>query len=527
MRQIISIVGQFLFFTSCITVVGYVLIGYNFHANFGPADDHGIIEYLGADRKLTIQEIPKLIQSSEIGTIGISPRFRLLYSPLMIIETFLWKDSAFLWYFSKFILFVLSFSLYWWIIKKYVGILTGFLTILTTLTLPFWGDIWTRLGPGEIYAVFGSALYVFSFAGLHKKLKIKILDSVYWVILLLGTAFAVGSKENFVILLLPTLYLMYEKNKTKTFTFFGGIISFLCMTFSLITAYFTLIVISKTGADEHGVSTGFIYRIHETLNQCIYLTQRITTLSGFVLPLIAILCTAALFFIYIHYKKQRRQFITLITKFSFNMILLFALVVSQIFFYAGVWPTSSRYDFPGMMALPIAGILLYVFIFNICRLIRLNSTYINIFHFLVFTLMIIGIVKLKFPVAQASKTNMNMTQAFMTHILTVVNITHESQHTPIIFGSEIPDDYEMIMAIPIYLQYYGVHNPLYLHIDYSNTETYSILEKQLSRTLIHISTNGNTYFSKWSMYQKGEPCFAVTISGPSHTECDQQVSFKK
>ena len=209
------------------------------------------------------------------------------------------------------------------------------------------------------------------------------------------------------------------------------------------------------------------------------------------------------------------------------MILLFALVVSQIFFYAGVWPTSSRYDFPGMMALPIAGILLYVFIFNICRLIRLNSTYINIFHFLVFTLMIIGIVKLKFPVAQASKTNMNMTQAFMTHILTVVNITHESQHTPIIFGSEIPDDYEMIMAIPIYLQYYGVHNPLYLHIDYSNTETYSILEKQLSRTLIHISTNGNTYFSKWSMYQKGEPCFAVTISGPSHTECDQQVSFKK
>ena len=68
-------------------VVGMFLAGNNLKAEFGPIDDHEVVNWLGADRKILLSEIPQMLKETELGRFGKYARYRPSYYTLRIGES--------------------------------------------------------------------------------------------------------------------------------------------------------------------------------------------------------------------------------------------------------------------------------------------------------------------------------------------------------------------------------------------------------------------------------------------------------
>ncbi len=175
-------------------------------------DDHEILRFLGADRRLSIPEIPALLQSStEVGEWGQRSRLRPVYYALRMLETSLWGDDATLWFASRVVLLALigggfgALMLYLARGKtpglgRAIGasFLAGIGTLLI-VSMPAWTDIVRRLGPSEIYL--GAGLVLFA-TGSYLVWG-SPARSLGWVVLVLGFVIALGSKENAITLAVP------------------------------------------------------------------------------------------------------------------------------------------------------------------------------------------------------------------------------------------------------------------------------------------------------------------------------------
>lgn len=116
------------------------------------------------------------------------------------------------------LMFIVSVSVFWWIVSQRLGLASSFIFTLYILTERYWVDIWTRLGPGETYAVFGSTLFFLGFLSLLRERGRPKMDFYYYnklLLVLLGTLVAIGSKENFLILVFPVIYLFIVKFRRK------------------------------------------------------------------------------------------------------------------------------------------------------------------------------------------------------------------------------------------------------------------------------------------------------------------------
>jgi hypothetical protein len=140
----------------------YYLIGPNLTAKWGMIDDHAIIGILGADLRLTLQELPSLLYRNVIGTYGVMIRQVPVYLALRLFEAYLWGNNPFL-YFARFIAVVFSFLVFWNILEKHTGVFLGFLFLAYTLTGVYWSGILTRLGTHEIYVIPALAVYALGY----------------------------------------------------------------------------------------------------------------------------------------------------------------------------------------------------------------------------------------------------------------------------------------------------------------------------------------------------------------------------
>ena len=150
--------------------VGVFLIGPNLKARLGPIDDHEMVGWLGSDRKLRLKEIPGMFFETEIGKFGNHARYRPSLYGIRLIETYLWRDHAVGWYAFRLFTFVLFSFVLIILLMKYVGFPISMLTYLYVMNGKYWGDILARLGPSEIYAMPGLALYAVGFYLLWNKI---------------------------------------------------------------------------------------------------------------------------------------------------------------------------------------------------------------------------------------------------------------------------------------------------------------------------------------------------------------------
>lgn len=231
----------------------------------GLIDDHEFLNFLGEDGQITWAEIPSLLMSTEVGAWGEGTRFRPGYYLARILQAKFFSVADGAWHEARLLLFFLTLTIigysFWLVVKALLKttmisanirlLLSGAATaasVLMASSFRSWGEIIPRLGPSELQVALGGA-----FIGLAVVSMFTVGDRVrYWALGLLGITLAVTSKENSVILLVPLVALFalradFSRAVLAKLLFAGGAIAV-----SGWVALGVALGIDSSGADVYG-----------------------------------------------------------------------------------------------------------------------------------------------------------------------------------------------------------------------------------------------------------------------------------
>jgi hypothetical protein len=428
-------------------IFGYYLVGANFSAKLGIIDDHEIAMFLGSDGKIKISEIPAVLMTTEVGQWGTYLRYRPSYYTLRVIETALWQDNATLWYVSRYGMLVLAMVLGWKIMSRYFPEVVAYIFIFYLMTIPFWTDLLTRLGPSEIYGVVALPLLIYGMQ--HRRL---------WMIVV-GYIVAIGAKENFLvlfpILLLYFGYQQYNKliGRKEVFT----IIILTLYTVFIVGAIQT--ATSKAGADIYGTSISYSDRF-----------ARLYSYKRFIVESRHLQIALAIFFVGVAkligdvYKKG----ITVLRNNSiFNHLVVAGVVgvsiASQYIFYDSQLPSNIRYDYPVMLLFPT---LQLVAVSLLIRLLPKKVWGIRVSH-AIYVGLVIGMLAFIFrrgysPIQTKSRQVVHDSQKFDQQIKNIVQVAHEDLSNTLVFVSDKYFSFEPIISVGRYLTAKEVANKMIL-----------------------------------------------------------------
>ncbi|TGN18298.1 hypothetical protein [Leptospira idonii] len=313
----------FIFFSVILTLF---LFGQNLKASWGIIDDHEVF-YLN-DKYISEKGsfFDTVWTYSEVGKFGDFPRYRPAYYMIRMAETLLQPD-VFGWYLFRLFIFAFFLFVCMLLLSEYFSVFNSLLIVIWFVSFGYWGDIFTRLGPGEIYCTLGVSLFLY---GIICESRMK--HSHLWVYLIsLGDIIAAGSKENFIFLTPVLLYYLWRHRHKWNWNFLLLILS---VFFNLIVFSSVAIYILKT-ADIYGMEdpqqkSSLLKRLF--LNSYVIFSFSVLVVTFYVLRLYRLVS---------HRKMDWKSL--------FLMIFFFLTVIFNIIFYSGYWPQYNRYDFPGII----------------------------------------------------------------------------------------------------------------------------------------------------------------------------------
>jgi len=503
----------------------YYLIGVNFSAKLGLIDDHEIAMFLGSDGEIKPSEIPGMILSTEVGNYGQALRYRPAYYSLRIIETALWRDKAILWYAVRFFFFVTSMYLLWKIARFFFPTLIAYLSVPYLFTLTFWPDIMTRLGPAEIYAVPAMIMSVY---GL-----IEILRSGKhgWWPMTIGYLICAGSKENFVILLLPILAVAIYRWSQKKINRAELMAYLICLA---MTLFITIEIVSATSvnhADVYGSTISYKARVLKLWEYKRYIV---------VTRKLYLIIAAGLVFGLTWLRQLWRQGIRkalanpVFTHFVV-MGIVGVIIVSQYLFYDNGLPMNMRYDFPGMPLFSVLNLIIVHLLLNLLPkrkwwyLLGKMSIYSVVAGYSLYVIVSSGYSHIR----MSAKANAAATVRFDESLQVVVAKLQIDPNLPLLMISNNYLDYEPIVSISRFLAAKKVSNPLIL--DYREPTEYekNSLSQALVPQLLRIEQNGSesptsifAHFSPLSRLTADTPCYSITFGKQVlPTPCTNLTSF--
>jgi hypothetical protein len=383
---------------------------------------------------------------------------------------------------------------------------------LYLLTYEFWSDIFTRLGPGEVYATLGVALYLEGLARIAPSVRGTAPRgwSVQggWAMLGLGAWLAMGSKENFLLLLLPlwgvTILLWRRRGLGR-----AGVATVIVLTLygALITSAVAVSVLRRgvdvylapvTGGGRLGLVWPGVQRAVEPLN-------------GWhaALGVIVVLVVAA--------RGPARAQWLLRPALRGGLLAggLAALFVSQFVFYNGAWPQTPgapRYDFPGVLARPLLLITGAVAGLAMLRRLRVPGPLVRVVRAgLVALLLGLTLAAGWGPLREASAANAAATREWTARLDRIAaRLRHEPTHPVLVVSHDI-GDYEPIFAIPRFFAAMRVTNPLFLAIPVYRTDT--AWTEVLARTLRDAALFGAAGYRPFEELPETVLPLAIGLSG--------------
>jgi hypothetical protein len=199
-------------------------------------------------------------------------------------------------------------------------------------------------------------------------------------------------------------------------------------------------------------------------------------------------------------------------------ILLLGLFVSQYVFYSGKWPTNMRYDFPGMLAVPLLFLAMVVFVRRLMAQ-RVPQTVDKCVLVLFSLFIIININWQGFSVLKAaSRANAQTTQAFSQNMASLADKMKHNPTAGLVLESFRAGDYEPVASIGRFIRFYGVKNPVFLHINEHPGYARTSLDLELKKTMLSASKDGSaeTYlrgsnFSPYIELAHVTKCFSVSL----------------
>jgi len=478
----------------------------NFKAQWSIIDDHEIMYFLGGDHKIYLNEIPKTLSKTEVGRFGQSLRFRPSYYFLRIMETFIWKDNPHLWYFARYLILSMFLFTMSYLVSKYFGILIAIAFSLFMMTSAYWADILARLGPAEIYILLGLSFYVIGFYKIFAK---KSNTFTYWLFLFLGGLIATGSKENMIVLSIPSLVIvinriMYKKLDSKI------IFPIIHIMFSAIIFTGICIAVYKTGHDIY-MNTVNSSKISELL------------LVGFVKTIRSLKIGWIIFLGLSFYLAQRFQLFNRtgnISLYKYKNILYLSLFLVFVYFihyvfYSGNWPANGRYDFPGILSKYTFWLVCFYVFAGILK--QAYGKVVYFFANLVLLTTLLGyVVYLGFGyLFNAIGLNVNRTIIFTDNLRALLIVSERHSQYPIIIRSENAMDYELVFSLIRYLNYLGIKNSVMLDFEGKNVGNRNDLEERLAEWLVRVSRNGgkldNTLMYPYVQNKEETNCISILL----------------
>ncbi len=505
-------------------LTGFILIGINLTAKWWIIDDHEIAWFLGSKGTLSLFEIPRKLLETEVGKFGTFPRLRPSYYFLRLLETALWGDSPFLWYFARLIMFSIALSFCWYLIQSFIGFISAYIICLFTLTFSYWIDIWTRMGPGEIYTVPGLSIFVFSYFRLIElsHLPPTKKEKFYSLLLGIGSFLTIGSKENFLLLAFPLLGLgmiLFFKKRLSKFVLAiiaGGI------TYSVWLGFGLFLTIIKSGKDVY---------LNETtpLSRIIVLFQVVIS----TLPLVFIIILLLVIFqtgAYLSLSEVNREISRgdldkTLKSFLLVLLTLLLVYISQGVFYNGNWPTGIRYDFPGLLVWPGLFLFTYSYIFKTLRFLKFPPEVISILKICVFLTLFLVVQQLGFvPLIIAGFNNSQRTNEFTQNIDLIATKFKETPTASIVFESHSFGDLEPLLSVKRLLVLKGITNDFFIRVHNSNVKAQlNELEEALKERIQFYSLNGGSgEFEGFKPIIELKPentCLSIGFSGEIHDNC--------
>lgn len=462
---------------------GIYLVGNNFSAKLSMIDDHEVAMFLGSDGKINISEIPSIIMSTEVGKWGVDNRYRPAYYSLRVIETALWRNDARLWYLFRYLILVVSMVLGWQILRRYFPQLISYLFIFYVMTVPFWPDILTRLGPSEIYALPGLLLFIYG-----------LVTGKFWMISI-GYITCVGGKENFLILFpfLLTWAIYQRKKLTKS----RVIILALMSGFTMFILSGILIATGKNGVDFYLNDISYSKRLLVTLQSI----PMIIDSRHLLIPLL-LFGTLSIFL-------DKKYFLL-------GMAILLS-ALSQYVFYNNKLPTNSRYDFPALLLFPVFDLLVVKMMIEKAKEFKWGK-YFNTTCFIGLSLFMVMFVWRRgyILIHQSATRNMTDSIEFDNNLKVAERMAKEYPETVIVFVSTHFVDFEPIVSVSRYLSAMKVKNTMMIHYTRETMLDNTLgleLEERMSASMNGEDADDILFGRFVPISELTQPCYSLTFHG--------------
>jgi len=488
------------------------------HAKWGLIDDHEIMHFIGTHERLPLSHVVPVLKDSELSSTSTLQRFRPSYYILRTTEATFWGKNASLWY-----AFRIAIALFLAITLAYFGarfagpiVTVGFLVFV--ITQPYWADIFARAGPAEVYAVLGISLIALAWGA---RFRTEVGTPTAFLILL-GILIAGGTKENFVILAILPLWLLFSRRVRTTPAgklMFVGAIAFLAWI--AVTVAHRL---QQKGTDVYANDVSLTSRLKVAVQ-----FFALPSVQYWIAGLLLLVVLGALLGIIAKSNSDARvaSLARSMNGCLFAAFGLLALYGIQYVFYDGKWPDNAqpRYLFPGIPAFHAAILIGCVALVNLVKTSNASKT-------LVFTLQLVlslgfiaGSVNNVETNRNASLQTVRNTNSFEEKFQAMADYLAQNPSMPVILNTHSVWDGEPMDSITRFMRARGLTNPVAVRIvGYSPAQfAPGSMEKSLAEEIE--TPRGPLKEMRAVPIQSVSQtdCYSVGLSGPPLDTCKRSV----
>jgi hypothetical protein len=480
------------------SVAGVYLLAPAIYADWALVDDHFIVRYQTPGSQLTLADVPRrAISDTSLGNQDerrFTPRFIPSYYILQFYEKWLWGPSPVGWHAMRMAMFIVVVTLGWLMLARGVGWVAAGLLVAWIVALPFWPDVWCKLGVTETYTATGAALcgwgLLAAWDARRSRRPISRFRKMWpWALVLAGGLLAIGSKENFLVLLAPvwlTVTLLWWRGR-RPIT--GSVVAIALTLFASLIVYQTFHILHSLGRDHYGNDVSGAHRAHVLAEGLAAISRHVQWID-LVVAVIGLVVVAA--FVVRGRSLVRRVWTIEATAFGV-VAACGALWLSQYVFYDGKWPAGMRYDFPGVLAVPLAIAAAAAFGLTLLRTLGWDRRIVRAVRGgLVVGLLLVVASRDLSTLRQGALTTVENNYAFSLCLDTLAEKAKANPNRPILFITWRPWDFEPAHSYRQFLVYRGVSNPLYMTLLGFSPELFPAAspDRRLAQELATMSREG-------------------------------------
>jgi hypothetical protein len=499
-------------------LASWLLIGDLAGSKIGLTDENDLAQYVGSRGYVAFSDIPHLLaEKTEVGQFGQGQRFRPFYYLSRITETTLWGLDGRSWYRWRIVMFGMVIATMLWFYSQYVGLVLGGIIAAYTLSFWMWADIWARsTGTNEQYSSVGLALFALGAWFFVKRWHGGTTLLAPSIAMAVGAIIAMGSKENMLLLEVPLGVALLAGLWRGRIGWGGAVTLVVAIAFGAWIA--SAIIVYFLGAkveDIYGNS------LHGSLLRSKWM---VLVYKGVVITAVG---AAAIDLLLGKVDRELRgQYRSLAWKNILYATIIAVVFIFNFLFYTGRIPGGSRYDFPGVLALPALLILLLKIVGETAGVFGFGIAAKKATGLVLAMVLVVYSATAPWTLPAAAKEAVARNSAFAAGLQEAKRITHEHPQWPIFVESFSYLDYEPVQALAFFFIANSINNPRYLvYVVNPYGEPRSEFESSLDRVLVSESSKGlaERGYSPLGDAMTGHDgdCFAVILRKPDQFAIDR------